>query len=262
MRIFFLLCVLLLAGCGVTVEPPAPVVVRFAAGESTFALAEAIGAEINAEQPQITVEGDIANATLALAQLAAGEVDFAVVSTLPPGAEQFRQVPVARQGVAIIVHPDNPLDNLTLLELQRLYAGSVFDWRDVQGMAGDVQPVVRERGSGIRAVFEQQIMNGDRVTPNARVLPNSRAVVDFVAQNPSAIGYVSQVLVSDQVKVLAVEDITPAPETVANGAYPLTHLVYVLTVPDPQPEVLSLLKLFSDKKGQDIVEATGSSRIK
>lgn len=250
-----------LTACATAIEPPAPVELRVAASAETGPAAQAIAADYTRAKSHVSVVVSEANATVALAQLAAGEVDLAIVSNLPPGAEQFRQIPIARDGLAIIVHPDNPVKNLTLLELQKLYAGTVYNWADVQGQGGEIQAVVRERGSGARAVFEERVMAGKRVTPNARVFPSGRAVVDFVSQNPQAIGYVSAVLVTAGVKVISVEDIAPAPETVSNGAYPLTHPVYLLTLPEPVDEAGDLADLFTRPAGQAALAEAGFARL-
>lgn len=250
-----------LTACATAIEPPAPVELRVALSPEIRPAVEAVSADYTRAKSHISVALAEANATTSLTQLAAGEVDLAIVSNLSPGAEQFRQIPIARDGLAIIVHPDNPVKNLTLLELQKLYAGTVYNWADVQGQAGEVQAVVRERGSGSRAIFEERVMNGVRVTPNARVFPNGRAVVDFVSQNPQAIGYASAVMVTAGVKVISVEDIAPAPETVSNGAYPLTHPVYLLTLPEAADEAGDLAGLFTRSAGQAALAEAGLARL-
>lgn len=251
-----------LTACATTaIQPPAPVELRVAVSAETEPAAQVISADYTRLKSHVSVALTEANATTSLAKLAAGEVDLAIVSHLSPGAEQFRQIPIARDGLVIIVHPDNPVNSLTLLELQKLYSGAVYNWADVQGLAGDVQAVVRERGSGARAVFEERVMAGQRVTPNARVFPNGRAVVEFVSQNPQAIGYVSAAMVTAGVKALSVEDVAPTPENVANGAYPLTHPVYLLTLPEPSTEVSDLAGLFTRPAGQAALAENGLARL-
>jgi phosphate transport system substrate-binding protein len=261
MRALLIVLVLILTACGATVEPPAPVELRVSATDETVALVNVVSAVFAEARPHLSFEVTTANATRSLARLAAGEVDLIVVPTLPPGADQFRQTPIARDGVAIIVHPDNPVDNLTLLDLQRLYAGRIFNWGDVEGRAGETQVAVRERGSGARAIFEDRVMGGQRVTPNARVFPNSQAVVAFVAKNPGAIGYVGTAQLTEEIKVVAVEEIRPTQQNLTNGAYPLTHLIYVLTLPEPEPLLNNFVNYFLRPAGQELVEAQGLGRI-
>lgn len=252
----------LLSACGgATVDPPPSVELQVTVTEGPAVVARQLGKQFTASRPHVTVSVTQANAAQSLNRLAAGTADLAVLPWLPPGAEQFQATPFARGGLAIIVHPDNPVKNLTLRDLQNLYAGRVYNWRDVEGIDQQIQVIIRERGSGLRAVFEARIMNGERITPNARILPKEKAVVDFVAQNPEAIGYVSLTALDQRVHVVSVEDVLPDQANIVNGAYPLTYILYVLAAPDAEPLVNDLATLFIRPAGQELVFNAGLAKI-
>jgi len=261
-RALGLLLALGLTACGATVEPPAPVEVRISSTEGAAAMAHRVGEAVSREKPHLSFAVSEEDAARSLERLAAGEADVAIVSALLPGAESFRQIPVARDGLAVIVHPDNRVDNLTLLDLRALYAGRMLSWRDVGGNAMAVQPAVRERGAGSNEIFSAQVMQGTRITPNARVFPNDRAVLAFVARTPGAVGYVSAALPAEGVKVVAVEEVSPAPETVSNGAYPLTYLLYALTLPAPAPAAQEFVAFWIAPAGQEMATSAGLGRIR
>jgi len=250
-----------LPACGATVEPPAPVSLTISAVEAGSSLAARLGDAYSADNPHVSVTVTTATTPRTLEKLLAGNTDAALVSFLPPGADQFQQTPVARDGVAVIVHPDNPVENLTLLDLARIFSGQIYNWRDVQGSALEMQPVVRESDSGTRTIFNRRVMADERITPNARVFPNGHAVMAFVAQTPGAVGYVSATLVDDTVKVVSVEDVFPAADNLATGAYPLTHQLYLLTPPDAGAMVDDFAALFLSPAGQKIVTALGLGRV-
>ncbi len=261
-RALGLLLVLGLTACGATVEPPAPVEVRVSSTEGAAAMARSVGEAVSRQKPHLSFTVSEEDAARSLERLAAGEAEVAIVSALLPGAEAFRQTPVARDGLAVIVHPDNPVDNLTLLDLRALYAGRTLSWRDVGGNAMAVQPAVRERGAGSNEIFAAQVMGGVRITPNARVFPGDEAVRAFVARTPGAVGYVSAALSPAGVKVVSVEEVSPTPETVSSGAYPLTHLLYALTAPRPSPEAQAFVAFWIGGAGQELATSMGLGRIR
>jgi phosphate transport system substrate-binding protein len=140
----------------------------------------------------------------------------------------------------------------------------VVNWRDIQGSRGSdqtVQVITRESDSVTRRLFDEQILGEDRLTPNARVFSNSKAIVDFVSQYPEAIGYVGLANVTDQVKVVSIEEIAPTAETVTNGAYPLTQLLYLVTPSNPSNMIQEFTKFALGPAGQSIVSGMGLGRI-
>jgi len=177
---------------------------------------------------------------------------------------ELQTMPIARDGLAIIVHPTNRVDNLTLRDLRRLYSGRIFNWVDVEGAVGPdlaVQVVMREGESGTGAIFQERILGEERMTPNARIFPNGLAVVNFVAQHPEAVGFVSQALMSDKVKIVTVEEIPLNRETVANAAYPLTYLVYLALPVSPDPTVEAFADFVLRPSGQSILAGAGFGRL-
>jgi phosphate transport system substrate-binding protein len=101
-------------------------------------------------------------------------------------------------GLAIVVHSSNTVEGLTEEQLHGLYAGTILDWAEVGGEAGEVLLVSREDGSGSRIYFESEVMKDEPVSLTAVVMPTSQDVVDYIAKTPNAIGYVSRAWVMAQ----------------------------------------------------------------
>lgn len=235
--VHYSLFIAFLVACAPTVEPPPPVSLRVTTVAAGAKIVATAADTFSAGHPHVTIAVTQLPTDRAIEAVWQGRADVAVVSALLPGAERFEQRPITRDGIAIITHPDNPVDGVTLLELQKLFSGESYRWEDIPGGAGDVTVAVRERNSGTRTIFDGRLMEGRRITPTARVFPNAEALRAFVAQTPGAVGYISAALVDDSVKVLAVEDMRPTPENLANGAYPVTYPLYLLSLPDPSPEL-------------------------
>jgi phosphate transport system substrate-binding protein len=182
-----------------------------------------------------------------------GEVDIGMASWKESEDPALWSTPIALDGIAIVVHPQNRVEGLTMLQLKSIFFGRVWDWRDVRGQAREIVPVSREDGSGTRAVFEELVMEGQRVTPTAVVMPSSQAVVEYVAEHPEAIGYVSMGYLSQRVKVLEIEEVAPTPESVRQGAYHLLRPLYLMTRREPTGETKSFIDFILSPTGQSIV---------
>ena len=97
-------------------------------------------------------------------------------------------------------------------------------------------------------------MGEKRVTLTAIVMPSSETVVEYVARHPTAIGYVSMGYLSPQVKALQIEGVSPTPQDVQSGAYPLTRPLYLLTGQEPTGEVQAFIEFALSPAGQAVVE--------
>ena len=228
-------CTLLLAACApqpliVTREP---VTLRLAAADSCGPLVDELAAAYEEFYPWITIEiVGVFNSAITEQMLLAGGADLALLSWVGEGADEegLWVQPFARDGVAIIVHPDMPFAETGLAHLQEIYQGRVQEW------GGVVLTVVsREEGSGARDVFENIVLGNRDVTRTAVVMSSGESVVEYVARTPGAIGYISTLLLSgsDGVLVLPVEGVAPVAGTISGESYPLSRSLYLATVGEP-----------------------------
>ena len=215
-RASLLLLCFLIAGCATGgLNTPAPVTLRSAGSTSLQPVLEDLAAAYQAGTPNVLIDVRGGGSTIGAQQLRDGRIDLAAVSWQAEGEElpaNWRAVPVARDGIAIIVHPSNPLANITALQLRALYRGAILDWAALGGSTSPPVIISREEGSGTRAAFEALAMGGERVTLNALVMPTSQAVVGYVSSHPDAVGYVSSGALTDKVRAVPVEEVAPVVE--------------------------------------------------
>jgi phosphate transport system substrate-binding protein len=217
-------------------------------------LVEDLAAAFHEQQTFVTIDINGGGSALGREMAAGGQVDLGLISWLPDGPpEDTRATVVARDGVALIVHPTNPVTDLTLLQAHDLFSGRAVDWEQVGGSPGLVQAVSREDGAGTRAAFEAMVMAGDRVTPTALVMPNSQAVVDYVARDATAIGYVSMGYVNGEVRQVSIEGLSPTPENVSRREYHLTRELIILSRTDALPQTRAFTEFALSPAGQAIV---------
>jgi len=261
----FLQAVVWLAGCGTVAKPAEPVTLRVAGSTAMLPLVADLAAAYEESNPRTRVEVEGGGSRLGLERLEAGEVDIAACSWLPAATEGvaawYSPSPVAWDGLAIVAHARNPVDELTLLQVRSLFAGWTLDWREVGGE--EVVPLVvsREDGSGTRAAFEAGAMGDQPVTLTAIVMPSSTAVIQYVAGHVAAIGYASMSAVSGiddgggngPVKVLFIEGAEPAPDTVRNGVYHLTRPLQLVTWVKRSDDVRAFVDYALSPAGQAII---------
>ena len=125
---------------------------------------------------------------------------------------------VAYDGIAIIVHPDNPVADLSVETIGKIYTGEITNWKDVGGNDAEIVVIGREAGSGTRDGFES-ITGTKDACKYRQELTSTGDVITTVSQNPNAIGYASLASVNDTVKALTVDGIAATEETVKDGSY-------------------------------------------
>ena len=132
-------------------------------------------------------------------------------------AAGLKETVLAYDGIAIIVHPDNPVSDLTLEQIAKLYTGEITNWKDVGGNDAEVVLIGREAASGTRDGFES-ITGTKDACQYRQELTSTGDVITAVSQNPDAIGYASLASVKDTVKALNVGGVTPSEATVKDGS--------------------------------------------
>lgn len=134
----------------------------------------------------------------------------------------------ALDGIALVVHPDNTVTDLTPEQIKGLATGEITNWSEVGGPDAPVVPIGREAGSGTRDGFES-VIGVEDACKYQQELTSTGAVISAVASNPNAFGYASLAAVGDTVKVVSVSGVTPSVETVQDGSYVLQRPFVMVT---------------------------------
>jgi phosphate transport system substrate-binding protein len=251
-----LILLALLVGCGEPVATREPTLLTLAGSTSMAPLAAELADAYGEATPLARFQVSAWGTKSGLEALREGAVDVALASWLPPDeGDGWQATAVARDAIAVIVHPSNGVGGLGLLQLRDVFGGRTHDWATVGGAPGSgrVQPVSRELGSGTRAAFESVVMEGRDVTPMAILVPSGEAVVEYVASHPEAIGYVSLRQVTGSVKALAVEGEVASASAAGRGSYPIARELWLVTLQPPGEEVERFLRFCVGPVGQGVV---------
>ena len=133
-------------------------------------------------------------------------------------AKGLKATDLALDGIAVIVNPENPVSELSLEQIAKIYTGEIINWSELGGNDAEIVVIGREAGSGTRDGFESITKTADACIYRQE-LTSTGDVITTVAQNPDAIGYASLASIGDTVKALVVEGVAPSEETVKDGSY-------------------------------------------
>ena len=230
------LCVGMLAGCGSN-EAPAETGAPSTTAPETSAPTELTGT-VNTNgstsmesvmgyltegfkevQPGITISYTGSGSGAGVTSAQDGTADIGLASRdLKDGEEGVTAITVAKDGIAIIVNPENPVADLSVEQIAQLATGEITNWSEVGGNDGQVVFMGREAGSGTRDGFES-ITGTEDACKYQNEYTSTGEVIAAVASNPNAIGYASLSAVDETVKAITVGGVAPTEETVLDGSY-------------------------------------------
>lgn len=166
---------------------------------------------------------------------------------------------VAFDGIAVVVNPRNPVGDLSLDQLRRIYNGEITSWSGVGGPDIRIVAISRDTNSGTYETFESLVLRGDKISGSAEYVGSNGAIRGRVQNTPAAIGYVGLGFVDRTVKPLLVDGVEPSPETIASGKYPIARPLFMFTdgYPDMGSHLFGFINLYLAPKGQEIVEGIG-----
>ncbi len=165
---------------------------------------------------------------------------------------------LAYDGIAMIINPENTVEDLTLEQIADIYTGKITNWSEVDGQDAEIVLIGREAGSGTRSGFEE-IVDVKDACKYRQELSSTGDVITTVAQNPGAIGYASLASVKDSVKALKVGGVTPSEETVKDTTYAIQRPFVLATKQDAvlSPAAQAFFDYITSADANEIIVAAG-----
>jgi phosphate transport system substrate-binding protein len=212
----------------------------------------------------IMVEGG--GSGVGIAALIDGTCDIATSSRTLKDEEKQKGLishEIALDAVCVIVHPSNPVEGLTLEQVKRIFKGEITNWSEVGGPNLKIVVYTRESTSGTYETFESKVMARENITLRALTKTSNGEMVQAISGNPNGIGYVGigYLPQARDIKVLKINGVTPTPETVRNGTYPISRFLYMITKGQPEGLAKDFIDFVKSPEGQKIVEEQGFVRL-
>ena len=268
--VFVLLFVFLLASCGADADS-----IIVAGSTSVQPYAEVLAEAYRVLYPGREVEIQGGGSSAGISSVHSGIAEIGMSSRYIKDAEtetfvgEGRELfvyEIAKDGLAIIVNPDNPVRDLSLEQVRAIYAAEITNWNQVGGRDAKIHVIAREEGSGTRDAFSQLVMGESSITPRAIVQDSNGAVRLLVSDDKNSIGFISLGLVraepgQKEVEALSLDGVAASFENIENGTYRLYRPFLFVAATEGGKEPEGFTKQFIDftlsEEGQKILAAEG-----
>jgi phosphate transport system substrate-binding protein len=167
------------------------------------------------------------------------------------------EIVVARDGLAIIVHPANPVRGLKLAEVKQIFAGDLRSWKLLGGPERSITVVTREEGSGTRGAFQELVMGKTRIFAGAITEDSNGTVREIVTHDPYAIGFISLGLVNERVRALDLDGAAATEENILDKSYKLVRPFLFVSRGEPAGHAKAFIDFVLSEEGQALIKKEG-----
>jgi phosphate transport system substrate-binding protein len=227
-------------------------------------LAEKLAGAFMAANPRVKLTIQGGGTAVGIKAANDGTVDIGAASReLTKDDPALNKILLARDGIAIIVNPANPVSGLTKAQVRDIFAGNLTNWKDVGGPDQEIHVAAREEGSGTRTAFQDMVMGKDasgnaiNINKKAILQSSSGAIMQVVKGDAQAISFDSFGYINTSVKALAIDNVAATTENAKNGTYPVIRPLYFLTKNPPAGLVKAFLDYCQSPEAQSIIAKEG-----
>ncbi len=172
------------------------------------------------------------------------------------------EIKCALDGIALYVHQSNPVKELTLDQLKKMFTGKITNWKEVGGPDAKIILYSRENNSGTYVYFKEEVLNDEDFAPSALSLPGTAAVVNAVAKDKFGIGFGGAAYAEGVRDVGVKKDanspaLKPEMKSIKSGQYPISRFLYMYVIKRPTGNVKKYIDWALSKQGQKVVEEVG-----
>ncbi len=174
----------------------------------------------------------------------------------------LNEITICHDGISVVVHPKNPIRELTFKQIRRIFNGQIKSWKELGWIDRKIDAITREEGSGTRGSFEDLVMKNEEIHDGIMVQDSNGSVKEIVATDPYAIGYISLGLVDNRVVALSVDGVFPNIENIRTKKYKIVRPFLFLTNGTPTDTVQTFIDFVLSKDGQNILKKEGLIGLK
>ncbi|SFH58333.1 phosphate ABC transporter substrate-binding protein, PhoT family [Tindallia magadiensis] len=195
------------------------------------------------------------NGTVQMAQVSRSISEDEIQQGLDNGIEIF-EIVGARDGIALVVNNDNPVDTLTMEEIKGIYTGEITNWSQLGGDDVEIGMYSRDTSSGTYVFFRDFVLMGEDFSEDANLMPSTQAIVEGVIQDTGGIGYVGMGYLSEETKTVTVvendEEYVPG-----QAGYPVARPLHLYTAGEPTGAMKEYVDFILSDEGQEVVANIG-----
>jgi phosphate transport system substrate-binding protein len=260
--LFLLISVNLIVCCGGPDKEPQSrhkrSTVTVAGSTSIMPFSEKLAEHFKIEHPQITVDVQGGGSSAGIQACLNNTVDIGMSSReLKDDEKVLKVIPICHDGIAIIVHSKNPINDISVDNIKGIFSGRIINWKQLGWRDRQIDCVTREEGSGTRGAFEDLVMGKTEINERIMVQDSNGSVKEVVATDPYAIGYISLGVVDTKVKALSVDGIVPTTKSIQAKKYRIVRPFLYLTPGETKESAGLFIKYVLSKEGQQILKKEG-----
>jgi phosphate transport system substrate-binding protein len=219
---------------------------------------EKLAEHFKIEHPRITVDVQGGGSSAGIQACINRTVDIGMSSRELKGDEKtLHEITICHDGIAIVVHPSNPIKDISPDQIKAVYSGKIRNWRELGWINRNIDAVTREEGSGTRGAFEELVMGNTDIHDSTMVQDSNGSVKEVVATDPYAIGYISLGVVDEKIKALSVSGTLPTAENIQAKKYRIVRPFLYLTTGESAEAAKLFIDYVLSKEGQGILEKEG-----
>ena len=230
---------------------------------SVYEVAALLAERFMEKHPDVMVETHSVGSTAGVVGANEGTFDIGMSSRWLKGDEPgwgLKEFVICHDAIAPIAHPANPVTDLTMEQLKKIFIGEIANWVEVGGQDMAITVIIREEGSGTRGAFEE-ILHEDIDPAPDLILTGTGGVKAGVAGDPSAISYVTSAAVDETVRAFKVGGVEPTAEAVLAGEYEIARPYLFLTKGEPSPLSRAFIDFVLGPEGQQMLAGEGMVRV-
>lgn len=232
--------------------------IQIAGSTSVQPVAEKLADKFQETHPNVRINVQGGGSSLGISSVSQGITQIGTSSRNLTQKEKvgLTEYVIGKEGIVIAVNNQNNLNNLNKTQIKDIFSGKIKNWKDVGGPDLEIHVITREEGSGTRSAFETLIMGKTtKIRPDAIVQSSTESVKQAVRQDPGAVGFVSLISLSSDVKALKIDGIAPSDETVFSGIYSLQTPFIFIVKGEPKGTVKEFIDFTLSPEGQAIVKS-------
>lgn len=255
---FLIITLLILSACGKQNSyNKKKHVITIAGSTSVMPFVEKLAEYFMLQNPKFIIDVQGGGSTAGIQACINNTVHLGMSSRKLKENEKLNEIVICYDGISIVVHPENPINGLSLEQVRGIFSGKIKNWKELGWINRRIDAITREEGSGTRGSFEELVMKGEEIDDSIMVQDSNGSVKEIVATDPYAIGYISLGLVDKRVKALVIDGVFPTVSSIKTGAYKIMRPFLFLSNGEPDDSTREFIEFVLSKQGQDLLRKEG-----
>jgi phosphate transport system substrate-binding protein len=258
---------ILISGCLGPDDDPEDVTIEISGSTTVFPIGKAAADEYMSLNKHVNIIISAGGSGIGIKDANSGDSDIGMASRDLKQSEKdsypaLKAIRIGDDGLSIVVHDDNPINDLTLDQVKKIFLGEITNWEELGWDNATIVPVGRDEESGTRGAFDELVLDDGSPTGDMLQKSSNGLVYTEVKDSKYAIGYIGLGYVDSGVKPIKIDGISATISTVQDGSYPISRPLNFITNGEPKGEVKKFIDFVVGPDGQAIVESQDFVPIK